>query len=389
MIAYFDCYAGISGNMVLGAMIDAGLSVDKLKAGLAKLSIAGYTLSAEAVNLKGFRGTQVSVKVAEDKHQHHRRLSDILRLIDQSSLSDGVKKKAAAVFRRLAEAEAAVHGTSLEDVHFHEVGATDAIVDIVGVAIGLDEMEIERVYASPVPTGYGMVQSAHGPIPVPGPAVLELLRKTAASVYPGQIEAELTTPTGAAILATLAIFDSPRMSVKAVGYGFGQRDYPWPNALRIWLGEPVAGLQEDKVCIVEANIDDATPEILGAAMDELLAGGALDVYFTPIQMKKNRPATKLSIIAPVALRSHLAKLVMRSTTSLGVRTYEADRLICQRWQDTVESPWGPVRIKVKAFGDRRSASPEFEDCLRIAREHNVPIGDVYEVVRLALTSLYP
>lgn len=374
--------------MILGAMVDAGLAVEKLRAELSRLPLDGYVLDTQTVNRRGIRGTQVSVTAVASQPERPRHLPDILRLIDQSSLSEKAKRTSVAIFHRLARAEAAVHGVSTEDVHFHEVGAVDAIVDIVGAAIGIEQLGIDRAYASAIPTGYGITQAAHGAIPIPGPAVLELLKGSAATVYQGRIEAELTTPTGAAVLTTIATFETPRMSVQAVGYGFGRKELPWPNALRLWLGQPMADLQEDVVCVVETNIDDSTPEMLGAVMDRLLEKGALDVYFTPIQMKKNRPATKLSVIAPIPLRAQLAQMVLEQTTSLGVRVYETSRLISQRWQETIESPWGPVRVKVKSFGGQRSARPEYDDCLRIAREQNIPIIEVYEAVRLALTSLY-
>ncbi|MDA8187177.1 MAG: nickel pincer cofactor biosynthesis protein LarC [Dehalococcoidales bacterium] len=388
MIAYLDCYSGISGDMAVGAVVDAGVPLGKLEAELSKLPVGGYSLSAETVNRKGFRGVQISVTLSEDA-QPRRHLSDILQIIEQSQLSKRVKDSSSAIFRHLAEAEASVHGTSVEEVHFHEVGAVDAIVDIVGFVVGLDALGVEKVYASAVPTGYGMVQSQHGQIPIPGPAVLELLAGVGAPVYPGRVEAELTTPTGAAILATLAAFEPPQMKISKVGYGFGRKDLPWPNALRLWLGEPVLNLEGDFVSVIETNVDDMAPELLGALMDDLLAAGALDVYFTPIQMKKNRPATKVSAIAPQSLRTQLAEMILEHTSSLGVRIYETSRLKCQRWQETVETSWGPVRVKVKALGGRHSAAPEYEDCLKIAREQGMPLKDVYEAVRLALTSFSP
>lgn len=383
MLAYFDCFSGISGDMTLGALVDSGLSVDHLRSQLSLLPVDGYTLSAEPINSKGLRGTLVKVDLAPDAPTPHRHLSDILGIIGASQLSTRVKEQSSAIFRKLAEAEAHVHGTSVEHVHFHEVGAVDAIVDIVGTAIGLEALGVERVYASPLPTGSGTVMTAHGLLPVPAPATLEILTRAGAPLRPSSAQTELVTPTGAAILATLAEFRQPEMVAGKIGHGFGRKELPWANCLRLWTGEPVSEADRDEISTLEANVDDSTPEILGAAMSKLFEAGALDVYFTPIQMKKNRPAVKLSVLCPPHLEDAIAAVVLRETTSLGVRVGRSRRFKSRRWQEEIGTPWGSVRVKMKEFEGRVSAAPEYDDCLRLAGEAGVPIAEVYDVARSA------
>lgn len=381
MIAYFDCYSGVSGDMVLGALVDAGVPIEDLRRNLSLLDLEGYAIESHPTGRGEFKGSRVSVLLDDAVAQPHRHLRDILALIQRSRLSPWVRDASSRIFQRLAEAEATVHGMDLDDVHFHEVGAVDAIVDVVGAAIGLEILGVRKVYSSPLPTGYGTVACAHGVIPVPGPATLELLRRANAPSKPGGVEAELVTPTGAAIVTTLAEFSSPRMNVTSVGYGFGQKELPWPNALRLWLGTPLAEeAEEDSVVVVETNLDDMSPELLGAAMSTLLEAGALDVFFTPIQMKKNRPGVMLTVLAPPGLEASLCALVLRHTTSLGVRCHNASRVKAARRQETVETPWGPVRVKVKTFGGETTTSPEYDDCVRIAKEHGVSLAKVYAAV---------
>jgi pyridinium-3,5-bisthiocarboxylic acid mononucleotide nickel chelatase len=382
MIAYFDCYSGISGDMALGALVDAGVDQEALRAELAKLGLSGYVLRFDGVERQGITGTHAIVALEEGLEQPHRHLSSILGILDASSLDASVKQRAGDVFRTLAEAEAAVHGVEVESVHFHEVGAIDAIIDVVGTIVGLQMLGVREVYASPLPTGSGMVPSSHGPLPVPAPATLEILSRVGAPLKPVEVEAELVTPTGAAIVATLATFHQPSMAIKAVGYGFGTKLMPWANALRLWVGEAVESRPTvEETSLIEANLDDMTPEALGFAMERLFAAGALDVYFTPIQMKKNRPATMLSVIAPVAMERDLAAVVLRETTTLGVRISRTSRLTADRRVDAVETPLGSVRVKVKSVGGEESCSPEYEDCARIARERGLTLA---EVMRVAL-----
>ncbi|HEY3081697.1 MAG TPA: nickel pincer cofactor biosynthesis protein LarC [Chloroflexota bacterium] len=383
MIAYLDCYSGISGDMALGALVDAGLDLDELRGALARLPVEGYRLEAAHLVSHGIGGTRLSV-VLEETAQTHRHLAEIEALIGRAGLADAVKARAVAVFRRLAEAEARVHGEPVERVHFHEVGALDAIVDVVGTVWGLARLGVETVYVSPLPTGSGKVRSAHGLIPVPAPATLELARRAGAPLVPSTADAELTTPTGAALATTLGTFRQPAMAVERIGYGFGRKELPWANALRLWVGRSVgSSAGQDEVSVLEANLDDSTPELLGAAMERLFAAGALDVYFTPIQMKKNRPATTLAVICPVELEPALAAAILAETSSLGVRVQRMRRYKAERWSSAVETPWGAIRVKVKSLDGRLSAAPEYDDCVRVAGEQGVALPEVYAAVRAA------
>ncbi len=391
MIAYLDCYSGISGNMFLGAMLDAGLPWSSLQEMLALLPVEGYQLRRETVEQGGIHGQRVEV-VLENPDQPERHWSEIRQLLESAPLPGRVRERALAIFRTLAEAEASVHGVTPEEVHFHEVGAVDAIVDIVGAAIAVEVLAIEQLYASPLPLTSGMVQTAHGLLPVPAPATLEILRRVAAPWRPCSVEGELVTPTGAAILAALARFEMPPIRIERVGYGFGHRRLPWPNCLRLCLGSAQqmaarAGeeLDRDWVVLIESNLDNTTPEILGALMDELLAAGALDVTFSPIQMKKNRPATLLSVLARPEQSEDLAILILRSSGTLGVRLQHMQRLKAQRSQEELLTPLGPVTVKVKRLGGRLvSAAPEYESCRLLAEERHLPLGAVYDLVQQCL-----
>ena len=394
-IAYLDCHSGISGDMFLGAMLDAGLSLDTLKSSLAALPIAGYQLISESFHDKGISGLRLSVVVSEQE-QPVRHLSDIVALLKASLLAPRVRETALAIFRCLAEAEATVHDSSLEEVHFHEVGAVDAIVDITGAAIAIETLGISQLYASPLPLTGGHVKTAHGLLPVPAPATLEILRRVSAPWKPCPAEGELVTPTGAAILATLARFETPAIAIDRVGYGFGRKSLPWPNCLRLCLGEArglvgtdsAESADTDWVTVIESNIDNMTGELLGGLMDRLLAAGALDVSYIPMQMKKNRPAVLVTVICPVEEGDALAGVLLRETSTLGVRVQQVQRLKAQRTQERIETPLGPMMVKVKRLGARViGAAPEYEDCQRIALERNMPLEEVYEVARQAIASI--
>ncbi|WIG60446.1 MAG: hypothetical protein OJF49_003194 [Ktedonobacterales bacterium] len=386
MLAYLDCFSGISGDMLLGALLDAGLRLDDLRVGLAALKLPGYTLDAEAVTDKGISGTRARVRLDATEQHEHRRLSDIEALLAQSALAEAVQRRARAVFTRLAEAEAKIHGTTPAKVTFHEVGAVDSIVDIVGVALGLDLLGVERLYCSELPLTSGRVQTAHGPLPVPAPATLELLRETGAVWRPGEAEGELVTPTGAAVVAALATFARPTLSVRRVGYGFGTRQLPWANCLRLLLGDApsVAGIPgeaadfvRDEIAVLESNIDNMTGEALGWLMERLLAAGALDVSYTPVQMKKNRPGTLLMVLAPVGEAERLAALLLRESSTLGVRLRRTERVTAGRRVEVIETPLGPVRVKLKLAGETVLAvSPEYEDCRALAERHGLPVETV-------------
>lgn len=385
-IAYLDCSSGISGDMFLGALLDVGLSLETLKSLLTTLPVSGYTVTSELFQDQGMRGIRCHVAVS-DKEQPSRHLSDIKALLHAATLPPAIRERALAIFQRLAESEAAVHGSSIEEVHFHEVGAVDAIVDIVGAAIGVETLGITQLYASALPLTSGHVKTAHGLLPIPAPATVEILRRVSAPWRPCPIEGELVTPTGAAIVATLARFEIPAIAIEHIGYGFGQKRLPWPNCLRLCLGQTY-GISMDEeadtdwVTVIESNIDNMSGELLGGVMEQLLAAGALDVSYAPIQMKKNRPATLVTVICSPQQGDALAQIILRETSTLGVRIQQMRRLKAQRAQQQLDTPLGPTVVKVKRLGGRIvSAAPEYEECQRIARERNIPLMEVYEVVQ--------
>jgi pyridinium-3,5-bisthiocarboxylic acid mononucleotide nickel chelatase len=384
MLLWLDCFSGISGDMLLGALLDAGLDLAALRGALAPLPLSGYALEAEPVTEHGISGTRLHVRLDERAPPAHRRLADIIALLDAASLPQRAYMRALAVFQRLAEAEATIHGTTPEEVTFHEVGAADSIVDIVGAALALDLLDITDIYCSELPLTSGRVRSAHGALPVPAPATLELLRGTDAVWRSVPTEGELVTPTGAAIVAALARFERPAMRLNAVGYGFGTRKLPWANCLRAVVGSAPeasqrteAGFERDEVTVIEANIDNMTGEALGWLMEHLLASGALDVSYTPLQMKKNRPATLLTVIARPESASELAALILRESATLGVRMHHAERLKAGREVREIETPLGPVRVKLKTIGvEVVAVTPEYDDCRALAEKLKLPVETV-------------
>lgn len=384
---YIDCFAGISGDMMLGALLDLGVPLDILRDELGKLPLlaTSYAVSSERVQRKGITAIHAKVEVAD--HQHHRHYADIAAMIDASGLAAQVKDTARRIFLRLAEAEGKVHGVELEKVHFHEVGAVDSIVDIVGTAIGLNWLGVGEICAAAVPLGSGYIETAHGRLPVPAPATAELLRglPVHGDIGPG----ERVTPTGAAIIAALCkeFGRMPAMRVEAVGCGAGSRDFEdIPNVLRLVLGEKSATLLHDEAVLLETHIDDISPEILGFLMERLLAEGALDAAFSPIQMKKNRPAVKLTVLSPPDKLEHLARLVLTETTAIGVRYYPVARFKLERTVEQRETSMGAVRVKViRDGGAILRIAPEYEDCRRIAEEQGVPLLEVYRRVEREVT----
>ena len=392
MIAYFDCYSGASGDMILGALVDAGLALGELQSGLSGLLIAGeFLLKSETVQRGALRATLVRVETNHEHHEH-RHLSDIHEIIRTSGLSEPVQQKSLAIFRRLAEAEGRVHGVPAEQIHFHEVGAVDSIVDILGAVWGLEQLGVSQVYASSLPLGGGQVQSSHGPLPLPAPATLELLAMAGAPTRPQPGEKELVTPTGAAILTTLASFQQPFMRLHRLGIGAGGRELPWPNVLRVWLGEPLGSAQPmegdhsslSPLSVLETNIDNMNPELYGHVMARLFEVGALDVFFTPIFMKKNRPGTMLSVIARGEDEAALVDLILRETSTLGVRTHRCGRYELERQVRLVETVFGPLEIKLKWLDGRIvSVAPEYESCRRVAIEKNVPLSEVFRAAQQA------
>ena len=390
-LAYFDCFSGISGDMTLGALVDAGCDLQLLRAYLAGLQVSGWAISAEKVWKNGVSATFVRV-LTEDQSKH-RSLSAILEILEASNLSDTVKENATAIFRRLGEAEASVHGVPPGRIHFHEVGAVDAIVDIVGACIGFETLGIQRFACSPLNVGGGTAKMAHGILPVPAPATAKLLQGK--PTYANGVQKELVTPTGAAIVSTLCdtFGPQPPMSVSAIGYGAGSADLDGqPNVVRIMLGEStekvVPGFDEE-ISIVEANLDDMNPQIYGYFLEKALGAGALDVYTTPVQMKKNRPGTLLTLLCKPQDASALISLIFAETTTFGVRSYAAQRRTLPRESVSVHTKFGDVRIKLSRInGHIRHVAPEFEDCRKLATEKNVPLHQVIdEAVRAFETSL--
>ena len=378
-LAYFDCFSGISGDMTLGALVDAGCDLALLRSGLEGLQIPSWTISAEKVWKNAMSAT--FVRVAAEDHTKHRSLSAILELFDRSQLSDSVRKNAAAIFRRLGEAEASVHDVPLEKIHFHEVGAVDAIVDIVGACLGFEAIGIQKFACSPLNVGGGTAKMAHGILPVPAPATAKLLQGK--PTYSNGVQRELVTPTGAAIVATLCdtFGPQPAMSVASIGYGAGSADLEGqPNVLRIMIGEAaekvVPGFDEE-ISVIEANLDDMNPQIYGYFQEKALAAGALDVYTTPVQMKKNRPGTLLTLLCKPQDANALMSLIFAETTTFGARTYSAQRRTLPRESVNVHTQYGDVRIKLsRVNGHIQHVAPEFEDCRKLAVEKNVPLQRV-------------
>jgi len=385
---YFDCFAGASGDMILGAMVAAGVDANLLREQLSLLPVTGFSLDFETVNRSGLSATYARVETA---HEHkHRHLSDIKQIIEGSGLSDAVKQRAVRIFTRLAEAEARVHNEPVDHVHFHEVGALDAIVDVVGAAICFDALKIERFVSSPLHAGSGMVKMAHGQFPIPPPAVTELLKGV--PFYATEIKGELLTPTGAAIITTVCseYGPIPEMKTDATGYGAGTREYPdFPNVLRVLLGETEAhGETDERLWMLETNLDDASPQIIGYVMDRVLELGALDCFFTPVQMKKNRPGVLLSVLCGRNEKEAVMKLLFTETTTLGVRSYEVARRALQRSVVRVETQYGPIDVKVAHLDGRVvNEMPEFEQCRQAATTANVPLKIVEEAARLAIAKI--
>jgi uncharacterized protein (TIGR00299 family) protein len=388
---YFDCFSGAAGDMLLGALLDVGVGLDELRAGLTSLSVGGWSLEVEAVRQHALGGTRAKVRLyAPD--QPHRGLGEVLRIVRGGALPQAVVERAANVFERLAQVEAGIHGTTVDAVEFHEVGAIDAIVDVVGVVLGLHLLDVDwsQVLCSGLPLGSGWVKTQHGRLPVPAPATLELIRRGGVPIRPDpspEPTGELTTPTGAALLSALATFGSDASQLgqlERVGYGFGTRAPAWPNAVRLLVGEPRAsglGLVRESVVEIQTNLDDSSPEELAFAMERLLEAGALDVAFSPLQMKKNRPGVLVRVLARPADGQRLAEMVLVHTSALGARVQTIERLIAPRSQRSVETPWGSVRVKVKHLGPREVVAPEYEDCARVARAANVPLSQVYAAAR--------
>ncbi|MGW8257370.1 MAG: nickel pincer cofactor biosynthesis protein LarC [Thermoguttaceae bacterium] len=385
-LAYLDCSCGISGDMLLGALLDAGVSLEMLNQKIASLGLPGCRVQSEEVRRQGFRGVKANVLYAVERE--HRHLSRILTMIDAAQLSAVEKERAGKIFTRLAQAEAKVHGVEIEKIHFHEVGAADAIADIVSAVAGLSFLGVERIVSSPVAVGGGTISMSHGQCGVPAPATAELL--CGAPLVESNIKGELTTPTGAAILSVLAddFGAMPTMIVEQIGYGAGNNDWHGlPNILRLFLGNsPIAAEQGhcEQICQMETNLDDLSAELIGYCIERLWSFGALDVYTTAVGMKKNRPGTLLTVLCPPEEADRLEKIIFQETSTLGIRRFMVERTVLARQTHVVKTIWGPIEGKIAWYsGQTPSFTPEFESCRRIATAENLPLSDVYNAAQKA------
>ncbi len=403
-IAYLDCFSGISGDMLNGAILDAGVSLADIKKELARLSFADFDVHAEKVMRCNISATHFEVEDLEHHHHHedehgeeenshhhhhhgHRHLADLQELIDRSALDLPLKDQAKEVFLRIAEAEAKVHGVPAEEVHFHEVGAVDTIIDVVGALAGLRLLGVQKVVCSPLNVGSGTVTFSHGTFPVPAPATIEILKGI--PTYSTDSQAELVTPTGAAIAAVLAggFGDMPAMRVERIGYGAGGRDLPRPNVLRILVGEAESAESEDQVTILETCLDDQSPQLTAFLAEELMAHGALDVYLIPVLMKKGRPGVQCTVLCEEGKQQALLSVLFRESTTLGVRIRRERRRILLREVKTVPTPYGPVRVKYSyCNGEAVNILPEYEDMKKIARQRGVPLKGIYTEIHSLLRS---
>ncbi len=383
--AYFDCFAGAGGDMIVGALLDAGADFDALQAELGKLRLTGCEVRVDKVSRAGLVGSKFHVDITSDTTRPHRTLADIRKIITDAGLPKITSERADRIFTRLAKAEAKVHGARTNEIHFHEVGAEDSIMDIVGACIAMELLSIDCIFCSPMPIGQGTVRCAHGEIPLPSPATAALLKgvETAACANAG----ELTTPTAAAILTTLGetFGPMPAMIIASVGYGAGTReDGPLPNLLRVFVGQQSEAGQTDTVVELSANVDDCSGEVLGDTLEKLLASGCLDAWASPIYMKKSRPAWMISALAAEADVARAERIFFEQTTTFGVRRRRMTRSKLDRTHEMVETPFGPIRIKIgRLDGQEITASPEFADCRTAAESHHVAVREVIEAVKMA------
>jgi uncharacterized protein (TIGR00299 family) protein len=380
-IAYFDCFSGISGDMCLGALVDAGVPLKEMEEGLKKLPVTGYRLREKKVDRARLAATKVDVVVSADgpRKRPSVRWGDIERIISSSSLSEGVKKKGRIVFRKLFAAEARVHGGAVTRVHLHELGAVDCLVDVFGTLIGLELLGVGRVFSSPLNLGSGFVRTEHGLLPVPAPATAEILKGV--PVYSSGAAHELTTPTGAALIRSLSekFGDMPLFTPERAGIGAGSRETEgFPNVLRLYVGEMEKEASVERVTVMETNIDDMNPQIYGYLVDMLLSNGALDVFLTNVMMKKMRPGIKLSVLCTPDKRESLTDIILRETTSIGVRFHETSRVVMQREFRSVKTKYGTVNVKIAEKGGIRKSMPEYEDCRKCAGQTGVPLIKVIE-----------
>jgi len=384
--AYFDCFSGISGDMVLGALVDLGWPVEELKRELDKLDLFDYRIEAKKVAKRGIFSTQIKIRATEEKKE--RTLEDILSILDKSKLEEKVKERSRAIFTKLASVEAKIHGKSPQKIHFHELGGLDTIIDVVGAVAGMNYLGVEKAYSSPLPLGKGFVKCSHGILPLPAPATLELLKEV--PVYGSDIEAELVTPTGAAIISNLAenFGQMPPMKIEHIGYGAGQRDLTIPNLLRVSIGVIKKAYEEDVVSLIQTNIDDMNPELYEHIVDRLFHEGALDVFLTPIQMKRTRPATMLSVIADEEKMEKMLEIIFDETTTLGIRISKIKRRKLNRENRKVSTKYGKIEVKIgKHDGVVKNISPSYEECRKIATHLKIPLKKVYQEAKQAAFDL--
>jgi uncharacterized protein (TIGR00299 family) protein len=411
-VLYYDCFSGISGDMNLGAMVDLGVDPEYLKKELRKLKVGSFVLEFKTEQRKGITGTRAHVHITEQKrtikghkeqyHEkqhkgkhhdvHERNLEEIRDIINNSSLTSTVKKRSLAIFQKIAEVEARIHGKSIDEIHFHEVGAIDSIVDIVGAALCLEYLKPDRIISSSVEVGGGFVKCEHGVFPVPAPATAEILHNI--PTKSGSVRSETTTPTGAAILATVVneFNDNIHLTIRKTGYGIGSKDFDIPNVLRVHIADLDNGNETDMdiqtAHIIECNIDDMNPEMYGHIMDLLFENGVDDVFITPIIMKKARPASKLSVLCSTKLADEIIDILIKHTTTLGIRKYKVEKMALKREFQQIKTRFGPVTIKTAFYkGKRLRTKPEFEDCVRIAKENKVPVQTVYLEINKVISSL--
>lgn len=385
-IAYFDCFSGASGDMIMGSLLDAGLSLEHLRDQIKKLGLSHYDIGVEKVTKKGISGSQALVTIDQHHHDHHHRyLSHIKEIINNSTLSESVKEKSTAIFQRLAEAESEVHGFEVENVHFHEVGAMDAIIDVVGAVIGFNALGIKKIVCSPLHVGSGTVECAHGTLPVPAPATAELIKGR--PVYSTGVKGELLTPTGAAILTTLSseFGAMPPMSIKSIGYGAGTLEPSIPNLLRVVIGETddeTMDYETEQAAVLETNIDDMNPQIYDYLIEKMLKMGAMDVFLTSVQMKKNRPGTLLTLVCAMDKVGLFSDFLLKETTTIGLRWRMENRIKAQRRIDTLETEHGSVRIKIaESAGKIINISHEYDDCKKLAVEKGIPLKLIMETAK--------
>jgi pyridinium-3,5-bisthiocarboxylic acid mononucleotide nickel chelatase len=382
--AYFDLIGGASGDMILGALLDAGLPPETLLEGLDALKLEGYRLNWRKVSKNGFQATKVDIEITDPHTERH--LADILAVVTKCELPERIKKQAAAIFQRLGEVEAGIHGVTIEQVHLHELGGLDTILDVCGTLVGLQALGVEQIHCSAFPLGGGFIKGAHGKIPLPAPATVALLQ--GAPVVGSEIDKELVTPTGAALLTSLAsrYGPIPAMRLQAVGYGAGGRDLPVPNLLRVLIGETAASVsaQVETLVALESNIDDLNPQVYDYLLERLFQAGALDVTLTPMHMKKNRPAVQLSVLCPPQFANELEAIVFAETSTIGIRRQTIERHALPRRFSSVETRFGAVRLKIVEYAPGKSrAAPEYEDLRRLAQESEAPLWEIYRAVLAA------